>query len=153
MSTIYQLSGKGAPFPSDAIRSKKLNNAPQKSSLNFAPHGNRTTSPNSSLKSRKSQSETKSEQLSLQITPNHSKSRLALSIAPVPERQAIAPNRFLIVALEGDSRRWESPVQLTELEARSLLPHLQEISQFAGVGALALALEQAIDSLPHPPPS
>ena len=41
--------------------------------------------------------------------------------APVPRRLALAPDRFYIWLLI-DFERWAIPIQLTELEARSLLP-------------------------------
>ena len=42
-------------------------------------------------------------------------------IAAVPQRIALAPDRVYICLLI-DFERWEIPIQLTELEARSLLP-------------------------------
>lgn len=43
------------------------------------------------------------------------------SIAPVPQRLALAPDRFYLW-LVVDFERWAIPIQLTQSEARSLLP-------------------------------
>ena len=47
------------------------------------------------------------------------------TIAPVPRRLALAPDRFYIWLLI-DFERWAIPIQFTELEARSLLPMIEE---------------------------
>ena len=46
---------------------------------------------------------------------------IGVSIEAVPQRIALAPDRFYIWLLI-DFERWAIPIQLSELEARSLLP-------------------------------
>ena len=45
------------------------------------------------------------------------------TIEPVPDRLALAPDRYYIKLLDG----WAVPIQLTEKEARSLLPEVAEV--------------------------
>ena len=50
---------------------------------------------------------------------------IRVSIAAVPQRIALAPDRFYIWLLI-DFERWAIPIQFTELEARSLLPLIEK---------------------------
>ena len=64
--------------------------------------------------------ETHSETANPPLAPS-SQTQPTNSFAAVPQRIALAPDRFYIWH-QGDFERWAIPIQLTELEARSLLP-------------------------------
>ena len=49
--------------------------------------------------------------------------QIGASIEPVPDRISLAPDRYYIKLLDG----WTVPIQLTEKEARSLLPEVAEV--------------------------
>jgi len=60
-----------------------------------------------------------------QESVSHTKyfSTSAPKIEPVPQHLALAPDRYYIKLLDG----WAVPIQLTEKEARSLLPEVAEV--------------------------
>ena len=51
--------------------------------------------------------------------------RSYFEIAPVPQQIALAPDRFYIWLVK-DFERWNIPIQFSELEARSLLPLVED---------------------------
>lgn len=58
--------------------------------------------------------------------------RSYFEFAPVPQRIALAPDRFYIWLIK-DFERWNIPIQFTELEARSLLPLLERRRNRSGL--------------------
>ena len=83
----------------------------QKSNKGCSHHSN--TSPNQRLQKKSCNS----SQLSLLSQ------QIGASIEPVPQHLALAPDRFYIKLLDG----WTVPIQLTEKEARSLLPEVEGV--------------------------
>lgn len=75
--------------------------------------------------------------------------RAELRIQPVLERLALGPNRFFLVAVQGD-RQWAYPIRFTEVEARWILPeveHLDWTLNGNGVPVFAEEIHAAIEQL------
>lgn len=79
-------------------------------------------------------------QLSLLSPSSPQAARVSLQIEPVPARLALGPDRFFLVAVQGD-RRWFYPIQFTRLEALSFLRELQGLDWRLGENGVPLHAE------------